>query len=184
MCLLCSQTKENLIDHAHKIFFTLPYYRQNPWIGTDHPLGSYDSSLTDICQRLRGRKKNWVFHHLCNYILYPKPYIHTSQPLGGKFWVVQPGHLGFLACVMSNADALTPDTNRRKGWTLPSTLSKYIITIEIYLICHTQCQTRRDKSIHSTALVVQNMAGEIFVHACHILKRAETCLVASQNIYY
>ncbi len=25
------------------------------------------------------------------------------------------------------------------------------------------------------------MAGEIFVHACHILKRAETCLVASQN---
>ncbi len=30
--------------------------------------------------------------------------------------------------------------------------------------------------------IVQNMAGEIFVHACHILKRAETCLVASQNI--
>ncbi len=28
------------------------------------------------------------------------------------------------------------------------------------------------------------MAGEIFVHACHILKRAETCLVLSQNIYY
>ena len=26
------------------------------------------------------------------------------------------------------------------------------------------------------------MAGEIFVHACHILKRAETWLVASQNI--
>ncbi len=34
------------------------------------------------------------------------------------------------------------------------------------------------------ARIVQNMAGEIFVHACHILKRAETCLVASQNIYY
>ncbi len=32
-------------------------------------------------------------------------------------------------------------------------------------------------------MLVQNMAGEIFVHACHILKRAETCLVASQNIY-
>ncbi len=31
--------------------------------------------------------------------------------------------------------------------------------------------------------IVQNMAGEIFVHACHILKWAETCLVASQNIY-
>ncbi len=28
--------------------------------------------------------------------------------------------------------------------------------------------------------IVQNMAGKIFVHACHILKRAETCLVASQ----
>ncbi len=28
------------------------------------------------------------------------------------------------------------------------------------------------------------MAGEIFVHACHILKRAETCLVAGQNIYF
>ncbi len=33
-------------------------------------------------------------------------------------------------------------------------------------------------------ILVQNMAGEIFVHACHILKRAETCLVASQNIYH
>ncbi len=30
--------------------------------------------------------------------------------------------------------------------------------------------------------LVQKMAGEIFVHVCHILKRAETCLVASQNI--
>ena len=26
------------------------------------------------------------------------------------------------------------------------------------------------------------MASEICVHACHILKRAETCLVAIQNI--
>ena len=33
-------------------------------------------------------------------------------------------------------------------------------------------------------ILVQNMAGDIFVHACHILKRAETCLVASQNIYH
>ena len=32
--------------------------------------------------------------------------------------------------------------------------------------------------------VVQNMASEIFVQACHILKRTEACLVASQNIYY
>ncbi len=32
--------------------------------------------------------------------------------------------------------------------------------------------------------IVQNMAGEIFVHACHMLKRAETCVVASQNIYH
>ncbi len=29
------------------------------------------------------------------------------------------------------------------------------------------------------SLIVQNMATEIFVHACHILKRTETCLVAS-----
>ncbi len=28
--------------------------------------------------------------------------------------------------------------------------------------------------------LVQNMASEIFVHACHLLKRAETFLVASQ----
>ena len=33
------------------------------------------------------------------------------------------------------------------------------------------------------SLLVQNMAGEIFVHACHISKWAESCLVASQNIY-
>ena len=32
--------------------------------------------------------------------------------------------------------------------------------------------------------IVQNMASEIFVHACHILKRTETCLVTSQSIYY
>ena len=29
--------------------------------------------------------------------------------------------------------------------------------------------------------LVQNMAGEIFVHACQILKQGEICLVASQN---
>ncbi len=34
----------------------------------------------------------------------------------------------------------------------------------------------------STLHMVQNMAGEIFVPACHILKQAKTCLIASQNI--
>ncbi len=28
------------------------------------------------------------------------------------------------------------------------------------------------------------MASEIFVHVCHILKRAKTCLVPSQNYKY
>ncbi len=47
------------------------------------------------------------------------------------------------------------------------------------------CATKPFLNINCAAeVIVQNMAGEIFVHACHILKRAETCLVASQNIYY
>ena len=39
------------------------------------------------------------------------------------------------------------------------------------------------KPSRTLILIVQNMAGETFVHACYnfILKQAKTCLVASQN---
>ena len=36
-----------------------------------------------------------------------------------------------------------------------------------------------EDAMETVVVIVQNMASEIFVHACHILKWADICLVAN-----